>query len=107
VPVWLPTEMMLAAEDIPACWQVTSDSLAAWLAGKLGAKRILLVKQVKLAPERVSAADLVARGMVDSLFPHFLAASGAAAGILGPTHAAAAAAAIRTGSVAGTAIDLP
>src|SRR6185369_14601723 len=31
VPVWLPTRMALAA-DIPASWEVTSDSLAAWLA---------------------------------------------------------------------------
>ena len=36
VPVWLPSAMAIAAPDIPACWDVTSDSLAAWLAGKLG-----------------------------------------------------------------------
>src|SRR6188508_2518703 len=43
VPVWLPTRMVLAA-DIPASWEVTSDSLAAWLVAKLGARRLLLVK---------------------------------------------------------------
>jgi len=34
VPVWLPTQMALSATDIPPSWDVTSDSLAAWLAGK-------------------------------------------------------------------------
>src|SRR5882672_7935642 len=30
VPVWMPSRMALAA-DIPASWDITSDSLAAWL----------------------------------------------------------------------------
>src|SRR6266700_3485022 len=29
VPVWMPARMALAA-DIPASWDITSDSLAAW-----------------------------------------------------------------------------
>ena len=33
VPVWSATRMVLGAEDIPWSWDVTSDSLAAWLAG--------------------------------------------------------------------------
>src|SRR3954465_16072595 len=39
VPGWLPSRMALAANDIPCSWDVTSDSLAAWLAGGLGASR--------------------------------------------------------------------
>src|SRR5690242_4067834 len=39
VPIWLPVRMAMRAADIPASWQVTSDSLAAWLAGKLRAAR--------------------------------------------------------------------
>src|SRR5579875_2749273 len=45
VPVWAPLMMAARAADIPASWDVTSDSLAAWLAGRLGVKRLVLVKQ--------------------------------------------------------------
>jgi dihydroneopterin aldolase len=43
VPVWMPTEMTLDRPEIPESWQVTSDSLAAWLAGALNADRLVLV----------------------------------------------------------------
>ena len=36
--VWLPSKMALADQTIPKNWQVTSDSLSAWLANKLGAE---------------------------------------------------------------------
>jgi len=71
VPVWLPTRMVLAA-DIPASWEVTSDSLAAWLAAKLGARRLLLVKHVDAGATAVRVRELVARGIVDPAFPRFL-----------------------------------
>ena len=87
VPVWLPTRMVLAA-DIEASWEVTSDSLAAWLAGKLGAHRLLLVKHVETSVPAVRVQDLVARGVVDSAFPRFLPAK-TPAFMLGPhDHAA-------------------
>jgi aspartokinase-like uncharacterized kinase len=84
VPVWLPTQMALGATEIPHCWDVTSDSLAAWLAGRIGAERLLLVKHIELARGTMRAADLAARGIVDMAFADFLAASGVPAFILGP-----------------------
>jgi dihydroneopterin aldolase len=86
VPVWLPARMAMKAADIPASWQVTSDSLAAWLAGKLRAARLLLLKQVELPRHPVGVNELVERGIVDPAFPRFLKASGAAAFILGPAE---------------------
>jgi len=86
VAVWLPARMAMAAADIPASWQVTSDSLAVWLAGQLRAVRLLLLKQVELPREPVAVTVLVERGIVDPAFPRFLAASGAAAFILGPAE---------------------
>ena len=87
VPVWLPTRMVLAA-DIPASWEVTSDSLAAWLAAKLGARRLLLVKHVDAGATAVRVRELVARGIVDPAFPRFLPAR-TPAFMLGPhDHAA-------------------
>ena len=43
VPVWSP-EPMARAAALPETWELTSDSLAAWLAGALGAGRLVLVK---------------------------------------------------------------
>jgi aspartokinase-like uncharacterized kinase len=98
---------VLAAKDLPESWELTSDSLAAWLAGILGANRLLLVKQVAGSKPSVPTADLVAKGVVDPLFPRFLGASGATAYIAGPADHAAAAAAIRNGSLPGSRIALP
>jgi 5-(aminomethyl)-3-furanmethanol phosphate kinase len=36
----------LALDALPASWQVTSDSIAAWVAGQVGADRLVLVKPV-------------------------------------------------------------
>ena len=36
----------LALDSLPASWEVTSDSIAAWVAGKAGAGRLVLVKEV-------------------------------------------------------------
>jgi dihydroneopterin aldolase len=84
IPVWLPLHMALDASDIPQSWDVTSDSLAAWLAGKIGAGRLLLVKRVELENRTACVSDLAVRDIVDKAFAHFLAASGVPAFILGP-----------------------
>jgi 5-(aminomethyl)-3-furanmethanol phosphate kinase len=106
VPVWSPTAMLREANDVPWSWDVTSDSLAAWLAGRIGAKRVLLVKQLEPPPGRLRAADLVADGIIDPAFPRFLRASGAQAFISGPAGHAAAATAMRNGATVGAAIEL-
>jgi aspartokinase-like uncharacterized kinase len=36
----------LTLEGLPATWQVTSDSIGAWAAGRAGADRLVLVKEV-------------------------------------------------------------
>jgi aspartokinase-like uncharacterized kinase len=36
----------LSLEALPASWQVTSDSIAAWVADRVGAERLVLVKEV-------------------------------------------------------------
>jgi len=104
IPVWAPAAMVLAAEEIPASWDVTSDSLAAWLAGKIGATRVLLVKRIRPEGPRVRACELVAQGLVDAKFPEFLRLSGAAAAIAGPADHAAAPAALRSGALCGTPV---
>jgi dihydroneopterin aldolase len=106
VPVWFPARIVRSAKDIPWSWDVTSDSLAAWLAGRLGAKHVLLVKHAEVPDGPLRAEDLVADGIVDPAFPRFLRASRAEASIAGPAGHPAAAAAIRNGELVGARVDL-
>ena len=105
VPVWSPARMVLAAK-LPASWELTSDSLAAWLAQKLRLGRLLLVKHVSPPLDGLSAQKLAAAGIVDPLFPRFLGASGAIAYIAGPADHVGAAEAIRRGGMPGSKISL-
>jgi aspartokinase-like uncharacterized kinase len=54
VPVLLPSQWLRAADPLPHSWDVTSDSIAAWIAGAVGAPRLVLIK-----PSGASGADLV------------------------------------------------
>jgi 5-(aminomethyl)-3-furanmethanol phosphate kinase len=74
LPIWLPTTLALADAAMAQSWSVTSDSLAAWLARRLGAKRLVLIKSVP-APLPLDAASLASGGYVDAAFPDYLAAA--------------------------------
>jgi aspartokinase-like uncharacterized kinase len=74
VPVWLPTRMVIGRPDIAESWDVTSDSLALWLARRLRARGLLLVKSARLPKGPRSAAELSRRGIIDVAFPRMLAA---------------------------------
>jgi 5-(aminomethyl)-3-furanmethanol phosphate kinase len=81
--VLLPAALSL--EGLPASWQVTSDSIAAWVAGQAGAQRLVLVKEVdglfaEWPPRgqplpRLTPAELAALrpGGVDAYLPTALA----------------------------------
>ena len=68
VPIWLPAAMVLAAGDLPPSWAISSDSLAAWVAGRIGASRLLVVKSCPLPAQRGDASALAAAGIVDAAF---------------------------------------
>ncbi|MCS0494130.1 aspartate kinase [Ancylobacter sp. MQZ15Z-1] len=68
--IWLPARMALAALELPESWALTSDSLAAWLAGSIGAGRLTLVKSAPAAPGS-GPRDWAAGGLVDPLFPDY------------------------------------
>jgi 5-(aminomethyl)-3-furanmethanol phosphate kinase len=86
VPVWSPTEMVLKRNDIPRSWEVTSDGLAAWLARRIGARRVLLIKHVDPPPGPIRIEDLIARGVVDRSFASFLRDGAVEASIVGPAQ---------------------
>ena len=44
LPVLAPYRWLRAADPLPHSWDVTSDSIAAWCAGVLGARRVVLIK---------------------------------------------------------------
>ncbi|MCE9633843.1 MAG: uridylate kinase [Methylophilales bacterium] len=70
--IWLPSIMVLADENIPQNWDVTSDSLAAWLATQLNAKHLVIVKSISHATN-LSPQQLAEKGWVDPTFPYFSA----------------------------------
>lgn len=71
--VWMPSKMVLADETIPQNWSVTSDSLAAWLAGKVNASRLVLVKQAQIADSEAPLEQLVKASILDQAFVEFAA----------------------------------
>ncbi len=64
VPVLAPSRWLRKADPLPHAWTVTSDSIAAWVAGRVGARRLVLVK-----PPGATVGDLV-----DSYFARALPA---------------------------------
>jgi aspartokinase-like uncharacterized kinase len=74
VPVWLPVQT-LASEDLYPSWDVTSDSLAAWLAERLKAEHLVLVKSCALPAGETDMAELSRKGIVDAAFPGFIHAA--------------------------------
>ena len=44
LPVLAPFRWLRDADPLPHSWDVTSDSIAAWFAGEVGARRLVLVK---------------------------------------------------------------
>ena len=110
VPIWAPRRMVTTARRVPASippsWEVTSDSLAAWLAGELAAQRLFLIKRVVVADPCPTAEALVEAGMVDRAFPRFLAASGAQAFLLGPSDLQGFPLALAAGTTIGRPIGL-
>ncbi|MGH6925037.1 MAG: hypothetical protein ACRED5_14990 [Propylenella sp.] len=103
-PVWLPLDLLDSREDVPETWEMTSDSLAAWLAGRLAASRVIFVK--RKAPATPAIADLVSAGVLDPLTPRFLAASGAEAWLCGPRDLAKLGDALAAGTPVGRRIEV-
>ncbi len=71
--VWMPSHMVLSDDSIPQSWDVTSDSLAAWLAKKLNAKQLILVKSDKPSESKLSLKLMTEDGVVDLAFGDFVA----------------------------------
>lgn len=84
--VWLPNPTDDELQAIPASWEVTSDSLAAWLAHRLAATELVLVKSAPLHDGTTDIAQLSAAGWVDPAFEAGIAAAGFASWICQRTN---------------------
>ena len=82
---WDPLALKAGRPDIPESWDVTSDSLALWLATRLGAGRCILEKSAPVP--RADPQALAAAGLVDAAFPRFAAAFPGEIVVRGPVPA--------------------
>jgi dihydroneopterin aldolase len=105
VPVWLPLDLLEGDESVPETWEMTSDSLAAWLAARLGAERLIFLKRVSRPPS-LRLADLVAAGVLDPLVPAFIGLGAIEPRLCAAPHITQLGSALAAGYPAGLRIEL-
>lgn len=72
---WLPRDLLGGHPEVEESWAVTSDSLAIWCAGKIGARACLLVKATEPPQGGPSAADWSELGYLDQAFERYAASA--------------------------------
>src|SRR6185369_2886017 len=65
--LWVPYTALRDAPDLLTSWEVTSDSLSLWLARRLNAERLIVVKSATLDPA-LTLGELTATGVLDARF---------------------------------------
>jgi aspartokinase-like uncharacterized kinase len=74
VAILLPASLLIQADPLPHSWQVTSDAIAAWVAGLVGASRLILLKDVdglfSADPVQSETVTLLAQLSVEELAVH-------------------------------------
>ncbi|MEP7066501.1 MAG: hypothetical protein ABI889_10750, partial [Gemmatimonadota bacterium] len=53
IPVLAPYRWLREADPLPHSWDVTSDSIAAWIAGEIGARKLILIKSSTHDPDTI------------------------------------------------------
>ena len=106
----------LALDALPTSWQVTSDSIAAWVAGQVRADRLVLVKDVEglfaewpprgqpLARLTVAELATLRPGGVDAYLPTALEQASFETWVIGGRDPARVVALLERGTTAGTRI---
>ncbi len=67
IVIWSPDVAELEQAGIQASWDVTSDSLAVWLADSLSASELLLIKSADI-DANLSLVELAERDIIDKAF---------------------------------------
>jgi 5-(aminomethyl)-3-furanmethanol phosphate kinase len=64
--IWSPNSAELDQSGVPATWDISSDSLAAWLAKQVSATELILVKSAVIDPlaslEQLAALQIIDQG---------------------------------------------
>ena len=63
IPVVAPSRWLQDEDPLPHSWDVTSDSIAAWIAGRLGARRLVLIKPADAARSSDAVDSYFARAL--------------------------------------------
>lgn len=71
VVIWSPGIKELYASSVKASWDVSSDSLAAWLANQLNIQELILVKSAVI-PLSYNIQALQKQGVIDKAFADFI-----------------------------------
>lgn len=88
VPILLPYEILYRTDPLPHSWSVTSDTISAWIAQKIRAQMLVLLKSMDGIPvcppsraegknflEKISIKELAPCEAVDSYLPKILKTS--------------------------------
>lgn len=66
--LWMPYCLIEDESSLESSWDVTSDSLSLWLATKLDAKKLILLKSKELSNDREHIINHVERNDLDKAF---------------------------------------
>lgn len=66
--LWFPHDMAADNRELAASWDITSDSLALWLAEKLGIRQLLIVKSNVPVNRNFTVESLSQGGYLDAAF---------------------------------------
>ena len=71
IALWRPSPMTLKASDLNPSWNITSDSLSAWLANQLSASALILIKSIDIKTTNI-ISELAADDVIDPSFQDYL-----------------------------------
>ncbi len=70
--LWLPSLLLNDFSEIPASWDYSSDSIALWLATKVNADKLILVKSIEKPSSEYDLTALINAKYIDQSFSSLL-----------------------------------